>query len=106
MNEEQARATRARAIPLVELAKPERRSELESIDLIVGCDTATEAAVLFYGRSTLEQLVASGTGRKLSSLVFSFNSQSEELEYLIATCQAIKGSCDDTGHRPLPWGIN
>lgn len=72
------------------------RELMETADLVVGVDIISNRHVLVYGRDAVQQIVDE---HKLprSVLYVTYDQDANELEYLCAVCQIIKGRHDCCG---------
>jgi hypothetical protein len=84
---------REEVYPLAALQREEVREELKAADLVFGHDEAQGGKpVLFFGRELLEQIAAIGQGRPCRTFRISYDQRTDQLEYLIAAVEVLKGS--------------
>jgi hypothetical protein len=79
--------------PLTALQREEVRAEMRAADLILGHNEAQGGKpVLFFGREALERIAANGREELLSVFRVAYDSRTDQLEYLAAAVEVLKGS--------------
>lgn len=66
------------------------RDLLEAADVVIGVDIISQEEVLVYGRDALQEVV-DGQEPPRSVLYVTYDQDTDELEYLCAACQLVKG---------------
>lgn len=79
-------------LPLSALTNPDVREDVKSGDIVSGVDAATRDFALFYGAEKLEEIVSSGVAGAVRHMSFLYDSRTDELEYIVAVVQVLKGS--------------
>jgi hypothetical protein len=78
-----------------QIAEQSIREFMQGASVIAGIDRKTGAKAVFYGREKLLELSKKEDHSTLEGrmIIFSYDNASEELEYLAATVEVIKGYC-------------
>jgi hypothetical protein len=80
--------------PLSALKNDDVRAELKRADVIFGHDDAQGGElVLFYGIALLHRMLAEGRSPQFRVFNVSYDSRTDQLEWLVAAVRALKGSC-------------
>ena len=83
------------AIPVRKITFKEVRKAMKAADIIWGWDTSRDCKVLFYGREFMKTVAEGEEERVASLLSIEYNQDfPEQLEYLVAAIETLKGSCD------------
>ncbi len=85
--------TKKDAVPVASLKDPKVRAQAKDADIIFGFDTTSGGRSLFYGKDTLARISQGGAAEQMGVMGFLYDSKTDQLEYLIAAVQVIKGSC-------------
>ncbi len=89
--------------PLSIFQTEEGRQAAKEADVILGCDEGRGGKeVLFYRRATLERIAVSGVEGVPRVFRISYDSRTDQLEYLVAAVNVIKGSCCYEASGPQP----
>jgi hypothetical protein len=89
--------------PLAALEREIVRAALKGADLVFGHDESRDGRpVLFFGRETLEEIAADRQSRPCNVFRISYDSRTDQLEYLAAAVEALKGSCCYEASGPCP----
>ncbi len=83
------------------LKLPRWRTAFETADVIFGVDVATGQEILVFGRGALEMITVTGVEDGLRVLRVSIDGAGDELELLIAACEAYRGHHDYEGWTSL-----
>jgi len=70
------------------------RTAFETADVIFGVDVASRREILVFGRGALLMIAVTGMSGRLRVLRISIDSAGDELELLIAACDAYRGHHD------------
>jgi len=81
------------------LKVPQWRTAFDAADVIFGVDVATGREILVFDRGELPMIAVTGMSDRLRVLRISIDSASDELELLIAACEAYRGHHD---YRAVP----
>src|SRR6266850_8271330 len=73
------------------LKVPQWRTAFETADVIFGVDVAAGREILVFGRGALEMITVTGVEDGLRVLRVSIDGAGDELELLIAACEAYRG---------------
>jgi hypothetical protein len=92
----------AQAIPMSGLALEELKDIVAEADVVVGLDTRTGNQSLFWGETAMKRVIASGEAEPAAFAVLSFDFRTDDLERLVAVCEATKGGCDYEGSKYFP----
>ena len=76
------------------LKVPQWRTAFETAEVIFGVDVATGQETLVFGRGALEMVTVTGVEDRLRVLRVSIDGAGDELELLIAACEAYRGHHD------------
>ena len=76
------------------LKLPQWRTAFETADVILGVDVLTNREILVFGRDALQMVAISGMTDWPRVLRISIDSDSDELEMLVAACEAFRGHQD------------
>jgi len=76
------------------LKVPQWRTAFDAADVIFGVDVATGREILVFDRGELPMIAVTGMSDRLRVLRISIDSASDELELLIAACEAYRGHHD------------
>ncbi len=76
------------------LKVPQWRTAFETAEVIFGVDVATGQEPLVFGRGALEMVTVTGVEDRLRVLRVSIDGAGDELELLIAACEAYRGHHD------------
>ena len=79
-------------LPLSALTNPDVREDVKSCDVVSGVDSSTGNFALFYGAEKLKEIVSSGVAGTVPRMSFLYDSRTDELEYILAVVQVLKGS--------------
>jgi len=82
------------------LKVPQWRTAFDAADVIFGVDVATGREILVFDRGELPMIAVTGMSDRLAVLRISIDSASDELELLIAACEAYRGHHD---YRAVGW---
>ena len=74
----------------------DKRSTLKEADVILGMDPHTGGQQVFFGRDLLHLISDSGFTSGVGVVRVELDSSTDQLEYLVAAVQVLKGSCDLT----------
>jgi len=80
-------------IPVRFLEYPHVREQVKVADVVWGLDRRSGTRSLFFGKTTLEDIVNKGEARAVRTLTIAIDAQTDELEYLYAAVQVLKGTC-------------
>jgi hypothetical protein len=87
---------KARAVAVRKLEDSAFRERVKRTDLVVGFDGLTGDMAVFYGRDKLQD-IAAGRDAEFDAqriVVFDYKNDSEELEFICAAVEILKGECD------------
>jgi hypothetical protein len=70
------------------------RTAFETADVIFGVDVASGQQILVFGRGALQMIAVSGVNDRLRVLRVAIDCAGDELELLIAACEAYRGHHD------------
>jgi hypothetical protein len=76
------------------LKVPQWRAAFETADVIVGVDVATGREILVFSRGALPMIADTGISDRRRELQISIDTTGEDLELLIAACEAYRGHHD------------
>jgi hypothetical protein len=76
------------------LKVPQWRTAFDAADVIFGVDVATSREILVFDRGELPMITVAGMSDRLRVLRISIDSAGDELELLIAACEAYRGRHD------------
>ena len=76
------------------LKLPRWRTAFETADVIFGVDVATGREILVFGRGVLEMIAGTGRSDRPRVLRVSIDGAGDELDLLIAACEAYRGHHD------------
>jgi hypothetical protein len=80
--------------PLSALKNEGVREELQRADMIFGHDDAQGGKlILFYGIALLQRMLAEGMTPECRVFNVSYDSRTDQLEWLVAAVSALRGSC-------------
>ena len=71
---------------------PQWRAAFETADVILGVDVLTHREILVFGRDALHMVAVTGMTDGPRVLRISIDSDSDELEMLVAACEALPGT--------------
>ena len=84
------------------LKVPQWRTAFDAADVIFGVDVATGREILVFDRGELPMIAVTGMRDRLRVLRISIDSAGDELELLIAACEAYRGHHDYRAVPELP----
>ena len=83
-----------RAVPIQIFQDPQSREIVKQADLIYAWDTHSKLPLLFYGERRLGDIAAGRhDGRSQGMVVIAIDARADQLEYLYAAVEVLKGSC-------------
>lgn len=77
-----------------DLLDPEMRGQAESASIWRGFDVSHGGWTIFFGRERLEQIIESGVASEESVFSFWYDQRTGSLEFWVAACEAVRGSCE------------
>ncbi len=80
------------ALPLSEIETPEVRDYTKKTSLVFGLEVSTNSVIPFFGREKLEAVWQGGKCKDMAAVCFLYDERTEELEYLCAAVEVLKGS--------------
>jgi len=76
------------------LKVPQWRTAFDAADVIFGVDVATGREILVFDRGELPMIAVTGMSDRLRVLRISIDGVGDELELLVAACEAYRGHHD------------